>query len=79
MSRWTLVSHHPAPELHDWIKANMPELHERLVAEPPPIRNALRVLSEACGFVISPEEKVKDSAQRALDALKAKHAAGTEV
>lgn len=56
-------------ELYEWIEANEPELHEKLIAEPPPISNALRVLEEACGFPIPMHEAIKETTQKVIQTL----------
>lgn len=58
-----------AAELYEWIEANEPELHKKLIAEPPPISNALRVLEEACGFPIPMHEAIKETTPKVIQVL----------
>lgn len=58
-----------ASDLYDWIEVNEPELHKRLIAEPPPISNALHVLEEACGFPIPMGEAIVETTQKVIKAL----------
>lgn len=61
-----------ASDLYDWIKANEPALHKRLIAEPPPISNALRVLEQVCGFAIPMNEAIAETTPKVIKALTSK-------